>query len=330
MHTWRQKFLTWLLVSLLLSTGLPVAALASTPAAVPLEQAIQTVKQFFTVPPEYTTFNSGFNESDNRRSWSLNWSNPSDNGGNFSAQVDAGTGEITSMNCWKPDTLPHNGIPSISLPQAQKISLDLLQRLVPNRVSSLTLIPDSQLISLTSYGQSNYTVRWQRLVNNIPVLSEGANVEISAVTGQVLGYNLNWSNMDMPDAAGVISPDIACQSFLQEGIIQLQYVLTNNIKPLTTRQKLSPLLVYRVDHPSNGVIDALTGKPIVPENNEGFSGGGDGMNKMSKANDQLEIPKLPLSPQEKEEIAQTSGLISQEAAEDSCHSLWCVAWLWNT
>ncbi|MDD3363451.1 MAG: hypothetical protein PHZ03_00560 [Syntrophomonas sp.] len=319
MHTWRQKFLTWLLVSLMLSTLLPGVALASTSVAIPLEQAIQSVKQNFIVPPEYTTFNSGFNESENRRAWSLNWSNPADNGGNFGAQVDAGTGEVISMHCWKPETLPQNRIPSISLPQAQEIGTLLLQRLVPNRVSSLTLIPDSQLISLTSYGRSNYSVRWQRLVNNIPVLGEGANVEISADTGQVLGYNLNWSNMDMPAAAGVISPDLARQSFLQEGIIQLQYVLANNIKPLVTRQKLSPLLIYRIDHPSNGVIDALTGKPIVPENNEWFGGGGGGdtMKMMSKANDQSEVANLPLTPQENEEIAQTSGLISQEAAANA-------------
>ncbi|PKM78737.1 MAG: hypothetical protein CVU90_00190 [Firmicutes bacterium HGW-Firmicutes-15] len=318
MHTWRQKFLTWLLVSLMLLTLLPAAALASAPATIPLEQAIQAVKQNFIVPPEYTIFNSGFNESENRRAWSLIWSNPDDTGGNFGAQVDAGTGEIISMNCWKPETLPPNRIPSISLPQAQKIGIDLLQRLVPNRVSSMTLIPDSQVISLTSYGRSNYSVRWQRLVNNIPVLGEGANVEINADSGQVLGYNLNWSNLNMPAAAGVISSELARHSFVQEGIIQLQYVLVNNMRPLAARQKQSPLLVYRVDHPSNGAIDALTGKPIVPEANQWFSGGGGGgMYVMDQAKTASTIPKLPLSPQEKAEIDQTSGLISQEAAADA-------------
>ncbi len=316
MHTWRQKFLTWLLVSLMLSPLLPSVALASSQVSIPLDQAIQTVKQNFIVPPEYTTFNSGFNESQNRRSWSLNWSNPTDNGGNFSAQVDAGTGEIISMNCWKPETPPNNRIPSISLPQAQEIGIELLQRLVPNRVSSLTLIPDSQLISLTSYGRSNYTVRWQRMVNNIPVLGEGAHVQVSSDTGQVMGYNLNWSNINMPSPAGVISPDSARQTFLQEAMIQLQYMLPNGMGPRSARQKQSPLLVYRVDHPSNGVIDALTGKAIVLEDGRwiGGGGGGDGMYMMNQAKAEFTIPKPPLTPQEKEEIDQTSGLISQEAA----------------
>jgi hypothetical protein len=302
----------------MISTLLPVTALASA-QAVPLEQAIQTVKQNFIVPPEYTTFNSGFNKSENRSSWSLNWNNPSDNGGHFGAQVDAGTGEIISMNCWKPETIPNNRIPSISQLQAQKIAFELMQKLVPNRVSSLTLIPDTQLISLTSYGRSNYTIRWQRMANNIPVLGEGAHVEINAATGEVLSYNLNWSNLAIPAATGVISADLARQSFLQEGIVQLQYVLANNMRPLVSGQKQSPFLVYRIDHPSNGVIDALTGKAIVLQDGYWLSGGrgGEGMYLMDQAKSEAKAPNIPLTPQEKEEISHTSNLITQEEAANA-------------
>ncbi len=323
MRTWKQKFLTWLLVSLMLTICIPSSALAFDPAvAVPLEQAIQTVKQNFVVPPEYTTFKSGFNEYDNKRLWSLNWTNPAENGGNFNAQVDAATGEIISMNCWKPETSARNRIPAISLPQAQAIGTQLLQRLIPNRVASLTLIPGSELISLTSYSQSNYIVRWQRLANNIPVIGEGVTMEISTDTGIVKGYSLNWSNSELPSPTGVISSETACQLFRQEGIIQLEYVLSRNVQPLDSRmpKRSEPILVYRLDHPSNGRLDALTGKPIVPEPNEWFAAGMGGYSdEMAKMNGSSvkEASPVPLSPQEQAEIAQTSGLISQEEATNA-------------
>jgi len=300
------------MVSMMLITLLPAVALAS---GISLDQAIQTVKQTFTVPPEYTNFSSGYNKGDNIQSWSLNWTDPSGKGGNFGAQVDAESGEIISMNCWKPETQHHNRIPSIALPDAQKIGNELLQRLIPSRFSSLVLIPDNQLITLTSFGSSNYNLRWQRMHDNIPVIGEGANMIISAGDGQVINYSLNWTNLNMPSPDGVISPDAACQAFIDEGIIQLEYVLPYRSSSPAMQDQQSPMLVYLLDHPSQGVIDAFSGKPVIPANDDWLGGGGGAerlsMNSKSMAMDQA---AQPLTPQEQDEIMQTANLLSQEEA----------------
>ncbi|MDD4802086.1 MAG: hypothetical protein PHF24_03980 [Syntrophomonas sp.] len=316
MHSWPQKFFSGLMVAIMLITLLPTATLASEPETMPLEKAIQVVKSNFSIPAEYTTFKSGFNESDNQRFWSLAWNNSSEKGGSFNAQLNANTGEITSMNLWRPESGPQNPIPAISLNEAQKIAQDLLQKIIPNRISSLNLITDNPLIPITSYGPTNYHISWQRTANTVPVAGEGAYVEINSATGEVLNYNLNWSNLELPASDRVISPTQARETFINEEMLQLEYTLPNNMRPLLSGQKQSPILVYRIVHSSSGKIDALTGKPIIPEADYWLSGGGGADDKymVSKNIAPTEMADVPLTPQEKEEISKTSTLISQDVA----------------
>ncbi len=314
MYIWQRKTLSLILISLMLATWLPGTVLASSTPATSLDQAIQNVKQIFNIPLEYTNFTSGFNDNINRQTWSLSWNNPSGSGGSFGAQVDASTGEIISMNCWNQDNRNNNQIPSISLAQAQKIGTELLQQLVPSRVASLVLIPDNQIIALTSFGRSDYTLHWQRMVNNVPVSGEGANIQINANNGQVRSYNLNWTNnLDMPVPSGIITPDAARQAFINAGMVQLEYILPN-ASTYRDESKSSPLLVYRLDHPSHGIIDAFTGKPLVLDNGQSLYGRGGGMSGMNSKDAFAGTTPIPLTPQEQDEIDQTSGLISQEEA----------------
>lgn len=313
----RQKLLICLIISLMAAPLSPSSAIASTQAAIPLDQAIQTVKQNFNVPAEYTKFSSGLNDLNDRQAWSLSWNNPSEKGGHFNAQVDTKTREIISMNNWNPDKQKQSQVPSLSPSQAQEIGTQLLQRLIPERISSLQFIPEQPIIPLGNYGEPSYSLRWQRLANDIPVLGEGASIEISLADGQALGYNLNWTNMDMPDPAGVITPDAARQTFIQEEILQLQYILPTGVQPLSLQSKPSPILVYRLDHPSNGIIDALTGEVILPEYDQLFSGGAGDANIAalgSKQANRDEAAAVPLTPQEIEEINKTYQLISQDEA----------------
>ncbi|MEA4925838.1 MAG: S-layer homology domain-containing protein [Syntrophomonadaceae bacterium] len=314
MHIWQRKTLSFILISLMLATWLPGTVLASSTPAISLDQAIQNVKQIFNIPLEYTNFASGFNDNINRQTWSLSWNNPSDSGGSFNAQVDASTGEIISITCWNQDDRDNSQIPSISLAQAQKIGTELLPQLVPSRVASLVLIPDNQIIALTSSGRSDYTLHWQRMVNNVPVSGEGANIQINANNGQVRSYNLNWTNnLDLPAPSGIITPDAARQAFINAGMVQLEYILPN-ASTYRDQPKSFPLLVYRLDHPSNGRIDAFTGKPLDLDNEQSLYGKGRGMSDVSNKDSIAGAAPIPLTPQEQEEINQTSGLISQEEA----------------
>lgn len=302
-----------ILIALLLTCTVPGAASASTQPAIPLEKAIQIVRQNFDIPAAFTNFSSSFSQSTGIQAWYLVWSDPAQKDGNFSAQVDATTGEVISMNLWQPEAPPQSRIPGISWTEAQHTAAELLQRLIPARLPSLVLIEDLEPIPLTATDTPAYTINWRRVSNGIPVEGIGAWVVVSAADGHVQAYSLNWSPLPLPDPTGIISPAAAGTSFNQHGLIQLQYREPIQFFPMSTATPpSSPLLVYRLDHPSNGMIDAFTGQPLIPEAGLWITGGGaDG--KGGAEGSPSEAVK-PLTPEEQAEIIKLAGLIPSEQA----------------
>lgn len=236
------------------------------PAAITLEQAVQIVKDNFTIPAECTNFSSGYNEFNSRRSYSLNWYNPSGPGSSFNASVDASTGVIIGMNIWQN---PNNQqqmfkLPTISMEAAQKTATDLVARLAKSHLADLQLQTDSgQGLSPIS-DPLIYNFRWIRLVNGIPFPSNSVNVGVRADTGEVMSYYANWTNAgSFPDAKPVITPQKAREVFENKQMLELQYYLPPVQKPGAITEKPQALLVYRLaDGYYGGAVDALSGEPI--------------------------------------------------------------------
>jgi hypothetical protein len=299
---------------MLLVSSLPGIAGAAEPA-VSLQEAIQTVKQKLTVPPGYSEFSSQFNSYDKRQTWSLSW-RPAGGGENglFNVSVDAGTGEIIGLDTWKsePEQQSRFKMPKVSKEDAAKIAGKFLQNIIPNRLSSMSLVPrDNQIIPLSGYGNSSYSLYWERRVQGIPVNGDGANVSVSMTDGTIINYSLNWTNKEMPSAAGVISPQEASQAFEKNGLLQLQYMLSREDR----KKEPKPILVYRVYHSSNGIIDATTGAPVEMDNEMWIGGGGDGGMKYAKSEaTQDSVAGVPLTPEESQEVDSTAKLLSQEEA----------------
>ncbi|WP_338823736.1 hypothetical protein MHOCP_19220 [Moorella humiferrea] len=315
-----QTFLAWGLAVLLLLSFYPPAAAAGDAPAISLEQAIRTVKANFNIPQEYNIFTSSYDSYDNRQTWSLHWNAPAD-GGSFNADVDARTGEIINMNTWKPGKRPGGGagLPAVSAAAARQTAVELLNRLAARHVQELQLLPnDNQPVPINNSGPVTYTFRWQRLVNGIPFPADGATITVRGDDGQVTNYNLNWTEADFPAATGAITPERARQVFADAGMLELQYFLPSPVKPLAAGEKRQVLLVYRLSHPSHGLIDALTGKPLDLGNGAWFDGGGSGEANLEMARKAMAlqdgVPAKPLSPEELKEIEKTAKLISREEA----------------
>lgn len=314
MHIRLRQFISGLLAALLVILSVPQIGWSATSTAITLEQSIQIVRKNFTVPAELTEFKSSFSQSETGNVWYMVWSHPDPGRGNFTAQVDASTGEVISMNTWNPAVKPQSRIPAISWPEAQKIATDLLQRLIPNRLPYLVLIEDLEPLPLTSDGPPTYTINWRRIANQIPVEGIGAWVAVNAGNGQIEGYSLNWSPLAMPDPKGIISSAGAADRLEKEALIKLQYVEPTTYVPTDTgMDQRKPLLVYRLDHPSGGALDAFTGDPVIPEYDIWFSGGG-ANGKGGAEESAVPSPPPPLTPEEQAEIIKIAGLISSEQA----------------
>ncbi|HNX93395.1 MAG TPA: hypothetical protein PKI17_07705, partial [Syntrophomonas sp.] len=208
-----RRGLSLLVMVLMLFAMLPAGAMAAeNKPALSLEQAIQKVKQNFTIPAEYTEFTSGFRSSDNGQIWTLNWTDKENMKGSMNAEVDATKGVITSMHIYRQGRQTTE-IPAVSIEQAQKIGLDLLKKLIPDRVAYLQYVPNQQIIPLSSWEGGQYELHWQRMANQVPVGDEGDTIQVSSSNGTVNSYNLNWSDKTIPAKTQYISAEQAAAAF---------------------------------------------------------------------------------------------------------------------
>ncbi|MEA1959900.1 MAG: hypothetical protein U9N81_01185 [Bacillota bacterium] len=303
-----RRIISGILSILLMVSIVPTSVLgAPNTGEISLEQAIQEVKEHFTIPEEYTEFTSSFWERNNQQGWSLRWSAEERRDGSFNADVDTQTGIITSINSWKEERSGAD-IPAISREQATEIGMKLLTEIIPDRVCDLKIRPNEEVIPLHRWGGGRYTIHWQRVAGDIPVENDGVTMGIDYMTGEIVSYNQSWSDEKLPSAEGTISEKQACDAFINNEMLRLEYLLPNRRIKSEDGEKELPKLVYRLHHQSNGLIDAFTGEPLINENEMRYSNDKEammgGMGESQNA----------ISPQELKEIEQTLNLISQEQA----------------
>lgn len=306
----------------------PVKIAAPAKTEVSLEQAINLVKQNFTIPNEFSQFTSGFNSYNNRQSWSLNWSNPNQNGGNFTAQVDVNSGEILNMYQWKNTitTQPESGfnLPQVSYAEAKEIAQQLVNKMLPTRLGELEFVPmDAEIISLYNYGPSTYSFQWKRMVNGIPFSSNSVSVQVNGTDGQVTSYNFNWSTESFPSAQAFLGEEKARQSFVENKMLELQYYLPPMIRPFASASSMNTTkaqarLVYQLSALSNGAtIDAFTGKPVKPENGQWLAGEGIAYDRGGYGGEAKASQQPILTPEEQKEVEQNAQTLSQEQAVEA-------------
>ena len=300
----------------------PVAVLTPEKPQISLEQAIKIAKTGFEVPQGYTDFSSGFSTYNDRQTWSLRWSNPTGQGGDFSVQVDAVSGEIVNMNYWKyVDSSTGNVpvVPAITKPQAVAIANQLVSRLLPDKVGELVLVPlDNQIIPIGNYGVASYNVQYQRRIKGIPFNGNSVNIQVSGDDGHIISYSLNWTKTNIPEAQGVIGLDKAQQAFAANSMLKLQYWVPAPFKPLAKGENQKARLVYQLVGQNGGAIDAFTGEPVKLGAGEWLAAdamaqsgmGGAEKGAASGAN----VPAPVLTPEEQNEVNQTAELLSRDGA----------------
>lgn len=283
---------------------------------VTLEQAILIVRKHFEIPETLKEFTSGFSSYDNRQTWSLSWTSTGDNYERFSAQVDAVSGEIVNINLNKPlDGEKGYKLPDLTLAKAKYIAVNKVKNLTGKKYAKLKLVENDSVIPLDLYGSPSYSFSWERTENGLAVQGNGARIQIDALTGEVLSYNLTWHNLTLPGIEKVISAQQASKAMQQNKMLELQYFLPPAIRPLVTGDgnKEQVKLVYQLE--KNGLIDALTGQPLQLQENQYLAGDAYSLVRMAAGMGEQDQAKLiSLTPEEKREIEKNTKLITKEEA----------------
>ena len=286
-----------------------------------LEEAIRIVKTNFNVPSEYTDFNSGYNNYEDREVWSLRWNGSNGKQGEFAAEVNAATADILNMNYWKSEEQSNNigATSAITKIGAQEIGANLLARLLGERAGQLRLIPsDDQIVLLGNHEPSNYSLHYQRLLNGLRFLGNGVNITVSAIDGHINSYNLNWSQVEAPEVKGVINLAQAQKAFEGAPFFKLHYWIPNPYRPLALGNKQEAKLIYQLTGQSGGAIDAFTGEPLQLEQGEWLATDEGGYGRMDSAKENM-VGTMPqgtpvLTPQEQQEVQRTAKLLNQDEA----------------
>ncbi|HNX27961.1 MAG TPA: S-layer homology domain-containing protein [Syntrophomonadaceae bacterium] len=301
----RYKILSSLVIFMFLFTLFPAQADAQ--EEITVEKAINIVKSVFEVPDTYSKFSSGIRTEGESKLITLSWESADGQDGQFEARVNASNGDIVSMYRWSQADSSIAQLPVLTSEQAVKAARELLQKAVPDKAAHFRFIEDSQLVPLSGYG-TNLSLSFMRYENNIPVENNTASVEINMADGRINSYDMNWSDIELPSAGAIISGEQAGEVFSSEKMLQLQYLL----RQTSSGKAQLPVLVYKLDHPSSGMIDALSGEPVI------LSGEQYGYYNSSKeiaVGGMGSADEAALTPEEITEIAELADLMSQSEAD---------------
>jgi hypothetical protein len=114
-----------------------------------------------------------------------------------------------------------------------------------------------------------YNYYFTRVVNGILFRDNAINISIDRETGEVKGFNINWTDAEFPQAGGIVTQEAATAKYFDGIEARLQYLQKSSFDQTTQTLKTDPvpMLVYsfvRKGLTYNGgmYIDASTGKLV--------------------------------------------------------------------
>lgn len=170
-------------------------------------------------------------------------------------EVDAKTGEIISMHCYKEGNVKDI---TISKAEGQNIAESFLKKIVSNKFLQTKYKDIKRPVFKISSVQSDNTslFNFMRQVNGIEFSSNSLQVEVDNTNGKIVGYSSNWyDDISFPDVTQAISKDAAFEKIKQLSNFTLQYAkldkdkigLVYNFKDTNEDYIIDPVSGVRLD-----------------------------------------------------------------------------------
>ena len=298
------------LLLFLFCIGIAAGPLAAQEVDMSAQKAVELVKSKIDIPVDVERFTSNYSEWEGRGRWELSWEAADENLG---VSIDVKTGDIVQMHRYRPYRPGEQAsiLPSVSKEQAQEIALEFLQKAVPSKYNNLRLIKDFRGEGPVPRYGSGYRFGFEREINGIPYVKDGAILEISGKTGRVENFSLRWDyDAVFPGVGDVSGTDSARTAFQKNGAVELMYFGVRN-ENADVQTKV--ILVYGVREPRSHLVDARTGQyrdDLVYYEYPLYERGG--MGSSEKMQDSAAEPQL--SPIEEKEVTALSGIMGREEA----------------
>jgi hypothetical protein len=229
------------------------------------EKAMEFLTKYLTVDSKYKMDSSSLYGGMNNENaaWSFSWSYNDKTNNTYSylyGSVDAVTGEVknfsisSSENEYKPNT-----VPKYTKEQSKKIAENFLMEIQPDKFNTSEYRELYNDVYNNTQNVSSYNINFIRKENGVSAPFNNLNVTVSAYTGKVINFNMNWQNLEFPDTTGTISLDEAYRTLYAKHDLKLKYVRMYNYD--MNNESTVIRLTYMLDN-LNGMLDAKSGKFI--------------------------------------------------------------------
>lgn len=257
------------------------------------EEAMKKVKAFVDLPDGYELAFSNYDENNYRSNenptWRFEWRDTGER--NYGptgvhVAVDATTGEILNYDNRQYEY--YEGVPedfevNTTKEEAKETAISFVKEVAPSKLDQIHVSTPHERKSGENEKVVSYNVNFERQVNGLPVQNQGVNVSVAADTGEVIGYNLQWDDVQFPDQDKAISKEEAKETLLDKYDLKLQYFTPFDEKEEKeeNKDKDEAMLVYqpslnagfytspRFFDATKGVwIDEQTMEPVVENTKE--------------------------------------------------------------
>ncbi|AFS77644.1 S-layer-like domain-containing protein [Gottschalkia acidurici 9a] len=173
------------------------------------------------------------------------------NGSGTTVTIDAKTGQIISFSdpgAWGDDK---KGEVKYKKEELLKKAEDFIQKNNPEKYKEVEYVESIDI--LDEYNKT-YQFEFIKKLNDIKVENSGFRVGISAITGNIVDYDYNWDDLELPLVENIIDKDKAKEILFNGNKLELQYQSEN-------QDESSAKLVYDFKD-KHLVVDAKTGEII--------------------------------------------------------------------
>ncbi|WP_265445854.1 YcdB/YcdC domain-containing protein [Acetivibrio straminisolvens] len=311
----KSKLVLAIALVMIVSTALSGVALAKEDTG--LEDAIKRVKQLFVIPEENSEFSYSASSRGDITVWMLNWQAKGDEGSNVFVTVDS-TGDILNYHFYKGMEQNNLKLPKISRDEAKAKAEEIIEKLNPEILDSLKLMPIAQY---TSIYDRTYYFGYVRTHNGILVPSNDIWVEIDKQTGELVSYNKTWNkDIIFPSAEKILSLKEAQEAYIKNLGLRLTY------NAVTENDGVTIYAAYTPIYGSEYYIDAFTGERTTRGFEYGTDEYGIAFNEAVKKSRALfdagiGSADVVLTPEEIKAVEEAAGLLTQEEAEKIAREL---------
>ena len=277
-----------------------------------LENAIKSVKQYFTIPDSFKEFNYGISSMGDKKIWELNWNSKVGTEGSIGASVDS-NGEIINYSFYKyTDYGNTKKLPKVSRQEAKVKAEEIIKKINPGIFDSLKFVSGYQ----GGFNDEAYYFNYLRTHNGIPFPENSIGVEINRQTGELQRYSKQWNDgINFPSSDKALSLEEAQKAYIKNLGLRLTY------NSIMDENKSTVYAAYTPIHNGSYYIDAFTGEKVFLGHM--YYGGDQDAYKVKfngaamEGKGEAEV----LTPEELDAVNEASKLLSTEESEKKAREL---------